>query len=56
LPHINATDIAYILKFIYEGEIKINKQALSTFVSAAKLLHIRGMDSDYHDPVSDTST
>lgn len=44
MPHISSTDLGNVLKFIYDGEIKINRRSLKSFLTVAKLLRIKGMD------------
>jgi len=46
LPHVNANDFEHVLKFIYEGEIKINQKDLKSFLHVARILKIKGMDFD----------
>lgn len=45
-PHISAGDLKNVLRFIYEGEIKIKQCELKSFLQVAKLLKIKGMDFD----------
>ena len=47
MPHLSASDLSNVLKFIYDGEIKINRRALKSFLETAKLLKIKGMDFDF---------
>lgn len=49
MPHISAQDLGNLLKFIYDGEIKINKRSLKSFLSLAKLLRIKGMDFELNE-------
>jgi hypothetical protein len=44
LPHINSNDFGNVLKFIYEGEIKICQKDLKSFLQVSRLLKIKGMD------------
>lgn len=48
-PHIGASDLGNLLKFIYDGEIKINKRSLKSFLAVAKLLRIKGMDFELNE-------
>ncbi|XP_035708983.1 broad-complex core protein isoforms 1/2/3/4/5 isoform X2 [Folsomia candida] len=49
MPHIGASDLGNLLKFIYDGEIKINKRSLKSFLAVAKLLRIKGMDFELNE-------
>ncbi|CAG7717873.1 unnamed protein product [Allacma fusca] len=56
MPHVTGSDLSNVLKFIYEGEIKINRRALKSFLETAKLLKIKGMDFDFEEELTDLDT
>ncbi|XP_076286693.1 uncharacterized protein LOC143212147 isoform X2 [Lasioglossum baleicum] len=46
LKDIKYTEIESLLKFMYQGEINIKKEDLSTFLKVAQTLQIRGLATD----------
>ncbi|KOX78303.1 Protein tramtrack, alpha isoform [Melipona quadrifasciata] len=46
LKDINYIEIESLLKFMYQGEININQEDLSTFLKVAQTLQIRGLTTD----------
>lgn len=49
MPQVSSIDMGNLLRFIYEGQIKISRRSLRPFLATAKLLRIKGMDFELNE-------